>query len=373
MAINIYRTADGSGVSIVGDGPVGETAEATPLPSIAVAATSTPATAEEGDGTTVVFRVSISAAVADSATSFSYTTCSTCSAVAGTDFVAASGTAEIPSGETYIDIPVALLDADDEYKPARSFTFTISNATCRGQSILITNAVGTCVITDDEVFVPGASPYGDNVQPRAFLVPEGYTVQGGQTVAEMRERINTHYVSTFQSLITKCNQNILLTSLSSDSLMEARLWDMIGCALLGILDPAVMTGYTWTSGNPSGYVGGNTQAVYLARAKSLALAFGISYLRVRTADSSPENYPYNLGIACAYSWTAAADPTLWTDADKQSLAESAIRAMARRVIVGADKHYLAEQSQKGMAYGALIGVVLKGETITGNSSLTGQP
>jgi hypothetical protein len=66
-------------------------------------------------------------------------------AFAGTDYVAASGTASIPAGATSVIIPITILP-NTPPASAKDFTLTISNASGGGSGLMISGATGTGTI-----------------------------------------------------------------------------------------------------------------------------------------------------------------------------------------------------------------------------------
>ena len=117
-----------------------------PLPTVAVS-DGQPTPATEGNDPTVVFTVSLSAAASLPVTLDFMTIDGT--ALAGQDYLAASGMLTIPAGATSGEIAVTVLN-DAVFEDSESFELEIGNADLDGTALTITDDSGTGTIADDE-------------------------------------------------------------------------------------------------------------------------------------------------------------------------------------------------------------------------------
>jgi hypothetical protein len=108
------------------------------LPSVSVS----DASAAESDGS-ITFTLSLSAA-SDTATSVDWTTVNG-SATSGSDFTAASGTANFAAGATSANVTITLVD-DSVFENTENFSISLSNPT----GLTIGDGTGSGTITDDD-------------------------------------------------------------------------------------------------------------------------------------------------------------------------------------------------------------------------------
>jgi hypothetical protein len=137
-------------------------------------------TANEGNAgnTPFTFDVTLSAA-SGSPVTIDYATANG-SAIAGTDYVAASGTLTFPVGVTSQPITVNVI-GDTQVEPNRTFFVNLSNAT--GATILTTQATGTIVDDDVAVALPIQVP-----ALAEWALALAVTLLGGIGLIAMRRR-----------------------------------------------------------------------------------------------------------------------------------------------------------------------------------------
>ena len=118
-------------------------------------------TVSEGDGTATL-TVSLSEA-STSTVSVDYQTVDG-SALAGSDYVAASGTVTLNPGETSVPVMVTLIQ-DSDIEPTEQFTVQLSNPV----NALMADVSGTATINDDEASACGDPGYDSTTERALFL------------------------------------------------------------------------------------------------------------------------------------------------------------------------------------------------------------
>lgn len=116
-------------------------------PSPVTVSVNSPSAVEEGTGN-ITFTITLSE-VASHDVTVDYAT-SNGTAISGTNYTSASGTKTITQGTTTGTVVVTVLNPSG-YHGSTTFSLTLSNAASNGSSLIITTAVGTGTINDDEL------------------------------------------------------------------------------------------------------------------------------------------------------------------------------------------------------------------------------
>lgn len=335
----------------------------------------------EGPAAEYVFTVELSAAY-DRDIQFTYGTANI-TAIAGTNYQAASGVATIPAGLTSVEIGVSIID-NSTFHGNRTFSFSISNALVVGVgvSLTITNASRTVTIIEDEeepVDPPPPAGTGSPIaaleHPRFLMVPENEDYVFGSKASTFRTKMATaSYATQWQSYVTDRMSRFSYTypatyTTSGTGTENNHIWDAIFYAMMAYVDPSTM---------PSVDFGGVTKAQFITRAKSMLNRMVEDYMYPTTRSESSQDSidaPKSMGAAAVYSFLMAADNTTFSLAERQTLAEAAITAMENFVddVAGANPWFLSENSHYYWTQGVALCAALYGDSISGNSVKTGRP
>lgn len=193
-------------------------------------------------------------------------------------------------------------------------TFTIQVLDSNGQTDTQDYQLD-CVIATGGVLRTG--------HPRMWITPAGDTGIGNP-LDSVRTMISTYYTTDFQLFIDYIN------AVSTDptgkgqetgNFCQTACADGIGFALLALMDPAVLNGFSW---------GGRTKTDYITAGK--AHAAYIAAQTVRAVEpwninsdwfTSPAHSP-GPTLPILYDWLTAAGAT-WTDLEKQAIIEAGIK------------------------------------------------
>ncbi len=231
----------------------------------------------------------------------------------------------LPGNATLVTVGSATASITGSDPGASSYNFTV-------------RVVDTASAFDDQTYSGACAPVGGGGSgqlrtghPRLHITPAADTGYG-IPLDTLRTRINASYSSDFQTFITTVNGQPTTTTGKGQELGPACVdacYDGIAFALFAILNPSIMSSYSW---------GGKTQANYIEYAKAHALFIAANMYPTRTVDQweskqDAENFTSDhqpeLGIALIYDWTRAAGET-WSDGDKITLLQPGIEIYKRR-------------------------------------------
>lgn len=319
---------------------------------------------EEGQNS--VFRVTLSAAI-DVDVTFNYAT-SDGTAVAATDYTAASSTGTVLAGDTFVDIPIATID-NGGYTGTRNFILTISNATCSYGDLLISGstALGSIIENDSAPSDPppptgSGSPLAALQHPRIGFVPEDAGYVFGRKLSTFKARMESaEYASSWSTFVSNVNSRFDTDPATKEQRYAG--YDGMAYAFFAMADaPATMAG-NWS---------GRTKADYIEKAKAHLFNYCAKYISIGVRETDQHDTgPVTTGAAMMYDWIMAADPTAISVAERQVIAEAAVDCW--QDAASPDSIRLISNCTSELFRGIMLGMALYGDPISGNSTKTGRP
>jgi hypothetical protein len=206
------------------------------------------------------------------------------------------------------------------------------------------------------------TPLARHVHPRLFIVADG-SGSVGIHVTALKERLRTVHRSSFQTYI-----DALDAQRSKDPGSKGPgdvVIDGIGYALLSLVEPRSI-----------GFHTAETAEAYAALAKRHALAFAPAMAKGEGDTDDLEQIsrrrgPASMGAALIYDWTVPRG--IWTDADRQALANAFIAAFdARMRRPWRAKFAMSEGNPSRSHQGQYGALAMWGDPVPGTAS-TGQP
>lgn len=194
------------------------------------------------------------------------------------------------------------------------------------------------LVSEKQRNVSVTAPSEESEHPRMILVKTGKEV--GVSVETVRNRVlAAPYLTDFASWCTLVDAHIYNTQALCDAQFAAKNYAELArqcycCSFLALLNPELLK-HPSTGNNLCGH----TREEYAGYARLAALTLSKFFYNPTTGITyADEGNGYqdwghftdgglkSLPIALAYDWTMAAVPSVWSDADRQVLAEMAVRA-----------------------------------------------
>jgi hypothetical protein len=220
------------------------------------------------------------------------------------------------------------------------------------------------------VWPPTGSPLANGDHPRLWLISQAHRDANpsapGMTVTELRAKVAANYSSDLQSLVTE------MSTRYGEANPTQKLYlsnDLLNYALLSVIDPASIGGYTDTK----------TAAEYATRAKSLwddlvanvtAEANDAGTLtawldtRYLYAEDATQGGIVNMSIACAYDWLGGVAGAYFDAADVTAALAAMDNAYTKSATYLSDKKpYLGNTASGAMHNGYYIALALHGDVV----------